>query len=511
MENERLQRLVNNQRGRFGLLVPVCAVWGLMALFIVGFFWLADERGSVGEQFYLIPWCILATLVLFSPSAYLLYKNKFDLFHPLVFGVWSYIFPAFVLGGVILSFGWSEPYYLTYVENPRYNLPLTLVYVMVGFVGMVVGFALPIGRFISKKLDSFTPSWEWKVDEIWIPGLLLLIAGIGVNILGFVQGLIGFQRVDEIGIFDGFLFFLVILLTEGSFLLWTGIFTTNKKTGLYYLVFIFLLALIPMRMALQGNRGSLLSMVIVIAAAFSYSGRRLKGKHTVIIGIIFVSAIFIGMIYGTAFRSIKGSESRISAGDYFGQVALTVDFLTTKDPGSIIEQSVVTLAERLDNLSALGVAVANYEKLAPYEAGFGIENNIVNDLYTSFIPRFMWSDKPQTSDARAYSDLYFNFSENSFAVTPFGDLLRNFGPIGVPLGMMIIGIYFRIIHSLFIATENRAMWKNAAYFILLTVVSYEGFYATIFPTFVRSVFVLAASLFLVNIIIRQVSAQFRKI
>jgi hypothetical protein len=156
----------------------------------------------------------------------------------------------------------------------------------------------------------------------------------------------------------------------------------------------------------------------------------------------------------------------------------------------------------VENLSSLGVVVANYEKLASYEASYGLENNIVNDLYTSFIPRFVWADKPPTSDARAYSDLYFNFGENSFAISPFGDLLRNFGPVGVPLGMMILGIYLRLIYSTLIDTPYPAMWKKVAYFPLLTLVSYEAFYATIFPSVVRNCFVLIISLFIVNLIVK---------
>ena len=123
---------------------------------------------------------------------------------------------------------------------------------------------------------------------------------------------------------------------------------------------------------------------------------------------------------------------------------------------------------------------------------------------TSFIPRFVWNDKPPTSDARAYSDLYFNYGENSFAISPFGDLVRNFGPIGVPLGMLLLGIYLRIIHAGLIDTPHPALWKKVAYFPLLTLVSYEAFYATIFPSIVRTVFILAVSLFLVNLIAKQI-------
>jgi hypothetical protein len=180
-------------------------------------------------------------------------------------------------------------------------------------------------------------------------------------------------------------------------------------------------------------------------------------------------------------------------------VVATVDYLSQEDPSVLIEQNAQALADRVEQLSSVGVVVANYEKLAPYEASYGLENNVINDLYTSFIPRFVWPEKPPTSDSRAYSDLYFNYGDNSFAISPFADLLRNFGPIGVPLGMLLLGIYLRLIYATLIDTPDPAMWKKVAYFALLTVVSYESFYATIFPSIVRLVFVLALSLLLVNL------------
>lgn len=485
-------------------------MWGIVIGVILAIFWYNSDFSSSLQRIYLLPWSLLTGVILLAPSIYFVYKKKFDPFHPLVFGVWSYLFPAFVIGGLILAFGWSDPYYLTFVENPRFNLPLSLMYVAIGYLGIVAGYFVPLGRIGAEKTEKWLPKWNWRPNEVWVPGIFLILAGIGFNIFGFLQGLLGFQRVDEIGIFDGLLFFLVIILTEGSLLLWLGIFSVKEKKGIYYLILLALIAIIPLKMGLQGNRGSLLSSIIPIGLAFQYSGRRLKGIHTVVLGGALVVAVFIGMIYGTAFRNIKGSEARINAGDYFGQVSATLDYLTTKDPGYIFSESVATLAERIENLSALGVAVANYEKLAPYESNFGIENNIINDLYTSLIPRFIWPDKPPTSDARAYSDLYFNYSENSFAVTPFGDLLRNFGPLGVPLGMFLIGIYFRWIYTQLIETSSPTLWKKVSYYLLLIVVSFEAFYATIFPTLIRTVFILIVSLFVSNMIINQIRVSQKK-
>jgi hypothetical protein len=252
-------------------------------------------------------------------------------------------------------------------------------------------------------------------------------------------------------------------------------------------------------MAVLGSRSSLLISLFPIAMGFVYSGRKLKLRTGLLFATLGALAVLIGVTYGTAFRNIKGSEARISAGDYFGQVLATIDYLTTEQPEVLAQATAQSLADRVENLSSVAVVVSNYEKLAPYEASYGLENNILNDIYTSFIPRFVWSDKPSTSDARAYSDLYFNYGENSFAISPFADLLRNFGPIGVPVGMLILGIYLRLIYAGLIETPNPTMWKKVAYFSLMTIVSYEAFYATIFPSVIRLVFVLAISLAIANL------------
>lgn len=468
----------------------------------LGFLWLDNGLGESLKSYYLLPWAVIAGIVVLAPTAYLMYKQKFDPFHPLVFAAWSYVFPAFVIGSLIVSFHWVDPYFLAYIDDPEYNLPLSLVYVAIGFLGLTIGFAIPVGKYLANRLELRLPKWQWEPSQVWFSGIFLLLAGIGINIIGFVQGIMGYQRITEVGIFDAVLYFLLVLLSEGSMLLWLAIFGVKEKRGIYFIVLALVILFLPLRMALLGSRAGLLISIFPIAMAFQYSGHRLKWQYTVVFGFVLAAAVCIGVVYGTTFRNIKGSESRMNAGDYVGQVSATLDYLSTEDPMVVVRNSAQSLADRIENLSSLGVVVANYEQLAPYEASYGLENNILNDTLTSFIPRFVWNDKPQTSDVRAYSDLYFNYGDNSFAITPFGDLLRNFGPVGVPLGMMFLGIYLRLIYAGLIDTPNPAMWKKVAYFPLLTLVSYEGFYATIFPTIIRTLVVLIVSLFLVNLIIR---------
>lgn len=491
-----------NPKGRGNLLLPIVIIWGFMAIFAFGFVWLEDGFGEGFKEYYLLPWSVLAGVVVLAPTAYLFYQGKFDPFHPLVFAAWSYVFPAFVIGGVIVAFGLVDPYFMVFIDDPQYNLPLSLVYISIGFIGLIVGYYIPVGRYIAEIIEPRLPKWDWKPERVWTAGIALVLAGLAINIAGFLQGIMGFQKTIEIGTYDAVFHFLLVLLSEGSILLWLAIFSTREKTGAYYIILFLLIAFIPFRVALLGSRGSLMASMFPIAMAFHYSGRKLRLRTTFLFGAIVVAAVFVGIVYGTAFRNIKGSESRIDSGDYIGQIGATGEYLVNEDPERLITTSAQALADRIENLSSVAVVVANYERLAPFEASYGLENNIINDTLTSFVPRFLWNEKPPTSDARAYSALYFSFGDNSFAISPFADLLRNFGPIGIPLGMLVLGIYLRLIYALLIETANPAMWKKVAYFPLLILVSYEGFYAILFPSIVRTLLVLVVSLFIVNLIVK---------
>ena len=487
------------RKGKTELLIPALVLWSVGLVIAAAYFWTDEGFTESLGRYYLVPWALLTAAVLLAPSVYLWFAGKFDPFHPLVYGVWIYLLPAFVGGAFILTFDLTDPYFLNFIDNPTYNLPLSLVYVAVGFLGLVAGYFLPVGSYISKLIDRFMPKREWNRDDVWLPGFFLILLGIGLNILGFVQGLLGYQRVDEIGVFDSLVVFLASIFMLGYILLWLGVFHSRKHTLAFYATIVMLVLLIPVRMAFQGNRSSLMVSLIPIGLAYVYSGRKLKAVQAFAFGGALVIAVGIGIVYGTTFRSIKGSEARMDAGDYAGQVTATLEYLGRTDPGVIFQQAGGALAERMENLSSLAVVVSNYEKLEPYEENYGIKNNIYNEFVTSFIPRFVWPDKPAVSDARAYSDLYFNFGENSFAITVFGDLVRNFGPIGIPLGMLLLGIFLRVIYQVLIDTPEPRIWKKAAYYPLLIMAHYEGFYSSIFPNTIRVLSVLIVSLLIANL------------
>ena len=191
------------------------------------------------------------------------------------------------------------------------------------------------------------------------------------------------------------------------------------------------------------------------------------------------------MIYGTTFRSVKGSESQQNIDEYTENISRTLDKIEKSDMTQTLETGFNSLTERIDVLSTLAVVVSNYEALAPYEEAYALDNNIQKDLITSLVPRIIWKEKPSSSDPRRFSDLYFNYGENSFAITPIGDLLRNYGIPGVFFGMMVIGILLRLFYRTLIEDQPHSMWRSTLYFMLITSISYEAFYGSILPNFLK--------------------------
>lgn len=478
--------------------IALLTIAGLIVLSV-----LTDDDANPFEEMYLLPWVALVGVVFSAPGVYLFYKRKFDFFHPLVFPVWSYFMPAFFLGGLILASGVSKPYFMMFIEDEHYNLPLTLVYVAIGYASLSVGFFLPFGKKTAEKISAKLPVWNWSADKLLMPCLVLLSIGFANSILAFSSGAFGYQRAEVMGTFDGLLFLLTLFWVQASFMLWLAVFRAEKLNFNHYLIVGVQFFITLTRYAYQGNRGGLLQIFILISFAFVYSQRQITLKHKIYGALFLACAIFVGMIYGTKFRSVKETESVVSLEQYTDSVLTTLDTVAEQDLGSTLSQGIEAMAVRIESVSTLAVVVSNYEKLAPYEESYGLDNNIYKDSLTFFIPRPLWADKPVASEPRKYSALYFNFSESSFAITPIGDLLRNYGPYGIALGMMFLGFFIRFFYSTLVENKEFSYWRTTLYYMLITSISYEGFYGVIIPYLIRVGFISVVGLLIVKFLIKK--------
>jgi len=430
---------------------------------------------------YLLPWLIALGAVLIAPLVYLYYKGRFRLYDPLVWAVCSYLFPAFVIGGLMLVLGWSEPGYLNLIQDPAFDLPYTIVLVMLGSAGLSIGYLVPIGEILGRSIERALPTWEFEPTSYIVPSLVLFVLGSANIWLGLVMGVIGYQRPESISSLGGLIYMTASLSTIASFLMIYVLLRRKKFDFLFFAVVVPLLGISIAGTLLAGSRGALLHLFVVFGLAYVLAGLKVTVRLSVAAGVLLVVVLFLGMLYGTTFRNVKGDEEQMSMDRYTENISSTFDNLSRGDLSNNLTFGFSNLAVRLDALSSVAVVVSNYEQLAPYEESYGLDNNIWRDLSTFFIPRFIWADKPPESDARRYSDLYFHYGENSFVFTPFADLLRNFGPVGVPIGMFILGLIMRVIYRSLVEDQPRITWRVALYFLLLSAVSYELMFAVIIP------------------------------
>lgn len=491
-------------RGRDGMfmLLPAICVMAVVALFLL--FFMLDFHGSLIEieRPYLIPWVIVTGIAVVAPAAYLKYRDEFSLVNPLVFAGLTYFFPIFFLGGWSLTFGLSYHYYLNYVTDPEYNFPLAFLCVIVGFTCLAVGYFIPHGKRAGNYISTWLPKWEFKPEEIVVASILCLAVGIFLSILALEVGQIGFQNADAVlGETGSLNYYLTIVVPTSSFLLWIAFFRF-EKWNVYHLIIgaaqiftaIFMLVVL-------GGKSSLLQSLVIAIGAFVLVKRTVLLKHWIIFGVAVSLCLTIGVVYGTKFRILKGNNERVSVEEY-GSVAIeAIATIGEDDPTAQLTESFELLAERMEIISSLAVVVSNYEALQTYEASYGLEHNIWTYTWTSFIPRYFWKDKPMVADNSSYNELYFDHGGYGLAITSMGDLLRNFGPIGVPLGMIVLGFFLRMFYASTVEGVPFSTWRSTIFFIVLTRISYDSFYGEILPTTIRIAAVIFVQLFLLKTII----------
>lgn len=492
--------VASTRDGLSGLLKASIALWALVG-FTLAFIFIAPLLVVREERLYLVPWCLALGAVVAAPVAFLAWKGKFDPFHPLVLPVWTYFFPGFVVGGLVLAGGYSQAHYLAYIRDEATDFPLTFFYLIVGFAALVVGFAI----LPTKRIQNWAARWipVWNVSEIEARkgGTVLLGIGLSSFVVAFLLGYLRYQRLEEVSIYSGLIAMSTVFWHQATCILSLNFFRLRERRARdYALIAVCVFSAISTALLL-GSRGGLLHFLLPVFAGFLYSGRRILPKHYLGIGSLLVVALLLGTIYGTTFRNLRGSQESASVDDYISTVPRAIESIVEQGPVNVLGFGLSAFATRIELVSSVAVVVSNYEILAPYEEEYGFADNIMVETFTFFIPRLIWNDKPVPVESSKYAELYFNYSENSFSMTPIGDLLRNFGPIGIPLGMLVLGALLRLIH-ISLLTYEFSYWKISLYFLLITSISYDGTYGGIIPLLFKTAVVGAIGFLIVYAVAR---------
>ena len=471
--------------------VPLFVPLGLMAVSLAALLIFVFEFEAVTayiERPYLIPWVLATGAVVTAPVIYISRRGQLSFLNPIVFHTLVYFFPVFFVGGWSLVFGWSNYHYLNYVSDPEWNFPLAFVYVMLGLGGLSFGFLLPVGKKIGNAIGSKLPNWEFSTNELiflgvgFVPiGIFLLVAALGSGTAGYQAATEGpsIREIGSLGVF------LSIILPTSLMFLWIALFRMNEWNVSRFAVLGFIVVISLFVAATWGSKGALFGALQMFLFAMAYVRKSFSGRQWALIAIGALLVLFIGVTYGNTFRAQKGTFGTVTIDQYYQHSIDALYVMWENDLDTQVASAVSSVLERVEITSSLAVVVSNHELLAPYEKAYGLENNIWNYTWTSFIPRLIWKDKPTIADSNAFNELYFDATWSGFSITAFGDLLRNFGTLGVPLGMFVLGLFLRIFYATLVEGVVASSWKIVLFCLVLPRVNYEAFYGQILPDTMR--------------------------
>lgn len=463
------------------------------AIILIVFAWYISSSKIVDwSTFFLVGLHIGLCIVLIWSQ---LRKGTIDIFHPIIFYCAFFVFPMIIIKGLALTFG-VESRFLWLIPDSYKYLDLALICTFTGTIGLILGFYFTFARNVAKRLP--------------LPRLLSIRLRLRWQrlLITYVIGLVFVLYLGKLGIFGASL-----AEFKGSFtwINWVQQFSKWYLMSLFLLVFYMVRLKKPIWLMvtglafatsiilslLSGNRSGLFWLIVLCMAAFLYAKYpriKLRKLALWLVGICVI--ILLGIILISPYRTFRQAEAG------YDTISLTeIKTLMQESTESLLSWKIIDvfdytkdrLFERLCAIELLAVtlAYANDEGVKASEQSVGIDNNIIKNLIYGFVPRAIWPDKPIVSDFGLwFSRIYLGSPYRTWnGPSIFGDLYRNFGFLGIPLGMFLLGFFLRIIYEKLIVEGNGNALAILAYYFLLTGVNYEGSYS-FFSDWLRTILIL---------------------
>jgi hypothetical protein len=230
-------------------------------------------------------------------------------------------------------------------------------------------------------------------------------------------------------------------------------------------------------------------------AVFYARYTRLELRRLIPFLAISLIALLIGVSVFTQFRNLRVrmySDLPVSIEETISLMDGALQYsggLLFNEQASFIGTS---LLDRFVGIDTLGVTLARAESLKSAERAAGINDNIFNDLVVMFVPRMLWPGKPLVGEfGLVFTRIYLESPyRSSNGPTIFGDLYRNFKFLGVPIGMLIVGLYLRVLYGSLIQRGIHSPLGPLFYVSLYGTFNWEATYTPFITNGLRTLFVL---------------------
>jgi hypothetical protein len=299
----------------------------------------------------------------------------------------------------------------------------------------LLGYALPLGRAVGRALPS--PRRQWSASSTIVVGLGLIGLGWAVY-LGNQFGLIP-ERAGSgvLGAIMGSTIFGIALLNLAYLCL-------RSRVALLIMVL-----LIPPTMFFNYFTGSK-TMFLAPAAMIGYAWLVVRRRIPVL--WILAGTLLIALYYPVAQfqRDVILKGLTLSAADVIGDpgrvLSETSRFASSFDFAEYLGEGIRMTSGRLEGLGVLSVIVRDTPGKVPFQGGWTL-----GYIALSYVPRALWPGKPVITIGQWITDHYGPGPTivSNTGPTWMGELYLNFGYPGLAIGMMLLGIYLRILHEMF--------------------------------------------------------------
>ncbi len=306
--------------------------------------------------------------------------------------------------------------------------------VFVGFLVMLVGYALPVGRSVARLFPE--PRHEWP-DRTAI-GVALIGLPVGwivylASFFGLISGAAGTAAFDLLAQFPITAIILLGLVYMRS----------RSRSAL-----LLMLVLIPITMFFgffTGSKGRFLEPLIMLGLAYVVVERRVRPSW------LLAGFAAVVLFYPAAefYRNVLTEGLRRGAADMVRDPAGVLRNIAEFAAGYGVREWLVdgfsATLNRFDGLGILALIMQITPEHVPYQGGWTI-----GYIFLFWIPRAIWEGKPSITIGQWIQETYTigaGATETSVGCTWFGELYLNFGWLGIVLGMILLGVVFRVLHE----------------------------------------------------------------
>jgi len=289
-----------------------------------------------------------------------------------------------------------------------------------------------------RRMDKLLPRVNIELEPTRAKAAAVVLGLVGLAATYLMELGIGLESFNAVFVF----------VTQWALLSIAILYILSLKGQLNTLLKIFLwLIMLPILLLIQLGGGSIATLVqTALVPIFIYwvVRRRIPVKAIIICVIVLVPLLGLKAEFRqTAWSAEQANVSVIQKGVNF------INLITERFSGDYKQTysaSVDTTASRAAQLQTLDVVVEATPGAVPYWYG---ESYVT--IFTTFIPRFLWPDKPSKNLGQAFGHRYSFIGDDdtwtSWNFPQLAEMYANFGWWGIIFGMPLLGLIYRLIYG----------------------------------------------------------------